>query len=382
VTERTGLADNQHLEEVAVRHMAELDRSRRQSARILDAAHVGVVCVDVEGRITFANPWAAHLMNYSVEELRGQPLRTHIQLSGATPSSDPALAPPAQYAPSGAELCWRGDGTSFPIEYESAPLIEAGQADGTVVTFRDISERQSVERLKDELVSVVSHELRTPLTSIRSSLGLLASGILGALPDKGRRMMEIAVANTDRLIRLVNDILDLERVNSGDTRLKHVECDAGELMCVAADGLRAMADESRVILAVLPREACVWCDPDRLLQVLTNLLSNAIKFSPPDGGTVWVEVEESDGEVVFRIRDEGRGIPADKLESIFDRFAQVRDSDWQEKGGTGLGLAICRSIVAQHHGQIWVESTLGAGTTVCVALPGGEPDGSGLDSGK
>jgi signal transduction histidine kinase len=147
-------------------------------------------------------------------------------------------------------------------------------------------------------------------------------------------------------------------------------------MCVAADGVRSMADDAGVILAVLPREAHLWGDPDRLVQVLTNLLSNAIKFSPSTGGTVWVEVEESDGEVLFRVRDEGRGIPADKLESIFDRFAQVHASDAREKGGTGLGLAICRDIVNQHRGHIWAESTLGAGTTLCVALPTGETDAS------
>jgi signal transduction histidine kinase len=106
--------------------------------------------------------------------------------------------------------------------------------------------------------------------------------------------------------------------------------------------------------------------------VLTNLLSNAIKFSSAGGGTVWMEAEESADEVLFRVRDEGRGIPSDKLESIFDRFGQVDVSDSRERGGTGLGLAICRSIVKQHQGQIWVESTLGAGTTVCVALPCGD----------
>jgi signal transduction histidine kinase len=140
-------------------------------------------------------------------------------------------------------------------------------------------------------------------------------------------------------------------------------------MIQATDGVRAMAEQAGVALAVLPRAVPVWGDPDRLLQVLTNLLSNAIKFSPAGGGTVWIEAEESAGELLFRVRDEGRGIPADKLESIFDRFGQVDVSDSREKGGTGLGLAICRSIVKQHDGQIWVESTLGAGTTVCVALP-------------
>jgi PAS domain S-box-containing protein len=347
--------------------MASVRRPTRQDQRILDAAPQGIVGLDRDGRITFANLAAAGMMGYTVEELLGQPIRTHMQLARSSTSVELDL-------PLVEESCWREDGTSFPIESESAPLTAGGRSVGSVVTFRDISQRRAVDLMKDELVSVVSHELRTPLTSIRSALGLLESGVVGAVPDRGQRMLQIAVKNTDRLIRLINDTLDLERVNSGQFRLERVVCNAGELMVQATDGVRAMAEQAGVVLEFSPRESRLWGDPDRLLQVLTNLLSNAIKFSPPGGGTVWLEAEESAGELLFRVRDEGRGIPADKLESIFDRFGQVDVSDSREKGGTGLGLAICRSIVNQHHGQIWVESTLGAGTTVCVALPSRESE--------
>jgi signal transduction histidine kinase len=266
-------------------------------------------------------------------------------------------------------VCWRENGTSFPIEYESALIGEDEDVEGTVVTFRDITQRRAAEQQKNELIALVSHELRTPLTSIRSALGLLVGGILGELPDKGRRMLEIAATNTDRLIRLVNDILDLERTASSQATMHGSVCDVTELMALAADGVRPMAEQAGITLDLRSHEASLTGDADRLLQVLTNLLSNAIKFSPPGGGTVWIEAECSVDEVVFRVRDEGRGIPADKLEAIFERFVQVNDSDRRETGGTGLGLAICRSIVKQHNGHIWAESTLGAGTTVCVALP-------------
>lgn len=332
------------------------------SDRILDSAREGIVGLDTDGRITFANPAAAGMIGYTVAELIGQPIQTHMQYSG---SSIAAL---------GQESCWREDGTSFPIECETAPISVAGHVVGAVVTFHDITRRRAVEQMKDELISVVSHELRTPLTSIRSALGLLDSGVVGAVPEKGQRMLQIAVKNTDRLIRLINDTLDLERVNSGEFRMERVVCDAGALMTQAADGVRALAAQAGVVLDVVPRDVRLFGDPDRLLQVLTNLLSNAIKFSPVGGGTVWLEAEESAGEFLFRVRDEGRGIPADKLESIFDRFGQVDVSDSREKGGTGLGLAICRSIVKQHDGQIWAESTVGAGTTVCVALPSFETE--------
>jgi PAS domain S-box-containing protein len=351
-----------------------MTHARPQS--ILDSVPVGGVCLDREARITFANPVAARLLGFSVvEDLLDQPILTYIQFARssaaaerATDGAGLALAG-ITVLPQGEESCWRGDGTSFPIEYESAPTIEDGVLVGVVITFRDISQRRSAERLKDELISVTSHELRSPLTSIRSALGLLAGGHIGQVPAKGQRMLEIAVTNTDRLIRLINDILDLERVNAGQVSMISVACDVGELMVQAADGVRSMAEELGVTIDVQPSDAQVWGDPDRLLQVLTNLLANAIKFSPPAGGTVWLDAERSESELVLRVRDEGRGIPAPKLEAIFDRFVQVEHGDAREKGGSGLGLAISRGIVKQHGGQIWAESTLGAGTTLCVALP-------------
>ena len=333
--------------------------------RILDATPVGILHLDPEGRIVYANPAATRILGYSVEELVGQPIRTHLQFSGPTPGVDEAM----QILPLGEDLCWREDGSSFPIECDSAPLEEDGQVVGSVLTFRDISERRAIDELKDERISIVSHELRTPLTSIRSALGMLGGGLMDAQPAKRDRLLEIAMTNADRLIRLVNDMLDLARLESDRPGLMYVPCDPAELMQHAADGVRALAEAAKITLDVRPVHTHVMGDPDRLLQVLTNLLANAIKFSPPGGATVWMEAEEADGELIIRVRDEGRGIPAQMLEAIFDRFQQVEVGDTREKGGTGLGLAICRSIVTQHNGQIWAESTIGAGTTMCVALP-------------
>jgi PAS domain S-box-containing protein len=328
----------------------------RLTEQILEFSPTGTVCLDPDGRIIFANPSAANMVGCSLpEDLIGQPMRSYIQF--------------LELGSSGEDVCLREDGTSFPVEYESAPILDGGRVVGTVVTLRDVSERRAADRLKDELISVVSHELRTPLTAIRSVLGLLVSGHLDQHSDTRQRMLDIAANNTDRLIRLINEMLDFERVDSGQIRMQRVACDADELMRHAADSVRGMADSVSVVIDVAPVEACVAGDRDRLLQVLINLLANAIKFSPTRGGTVWLDAERSAGELVFRVRDEGRGIPADKLETIFDRFAQVDDADSRQKGGTGLGLAICRAIVTQHAGQIWAESTPGAGTTLCVALP-------------
>jgi signal transduction histidine kinase len=239
-------------------------------------------------------------------------------------------------------------------------------------TGQDITERREVERSKDEFISVVSHELRTPLTSIRGSLGLLENGVLGRLPEKAQRMVEIAVQNTDRLVRLINDILDIERIDSGTINMHQQPCDGAELISRAIQGLEQFAADALVTITAESEPAVLWADPDRVHQTLTNLISNAVKFSPASS-TVRVCCISRDDEVFFAVADDGKGIPADKLTSIFERFQQVDASDSREKGGTGLGLAICRKIVEHHGGRIWVDSELGVGSTFSFVLPVQQP---------
>jgi len=243
-----------------------------------------------------------------------------------------------------------------------------GKHDVTNGIFRDVTARLEIEKMKDEFVSTVSHELRTPLTSIRGALGLLTAGVLSAEPAKARRMLEIAVANTDRLIRLINDILDIERIESGRVKLEKRSCNAASLMVQAMDSVREVANRAGVKLELFPTSGSVLADPDRVVQTLTNLVGNAIKFSPPSS-TVTLRATRRQDEMLFEVKDQGRGIPADKLGVIFERFQQVDASDGREKGGTGLGLAICRSIVDQHGGRIWVESELGQGSSFYFTLP-------------
>ena len=223
-------------------------------------------------------------------------------------------------------------------------------------------------RVKDEFISVVSHELRTPLTSIRGSLGLLESGALGPLPDKGQRMVEIAVQSSDRLVRLINDVLDLERIDCGAIDLREVPCDAEQLIAAAVEIMLPLALAAEVTLTVDAAPARLEGDADRLVQTLTNLIGNAVKFSPR-GGTVRITSKRAGGEVLFSVADRGRGIPADKLETIFERFAQVDSSDSRQKGGTGLGLAISREIVEHHGGRISVLSALDEGSTFTFVVP-------------
>ncbi len=241
----------------------------------------------------------------------------------------------------------------------------------------DLRQRTELDSVKDEFISTVSHELRTPLTSIRGALGLLSAGLMGKVDERAANLLRIASTNTDRLVRLINDILDLERMDSGNAPIRLRPCSLRELVVQSLETMNAMAQEAGVHLepAFGSHGGTVLfeADPDRLQQVLTNLLSNAIKFSPP-GATIRVETSTNPHDLTVRVEDHGRGVPGDKLESIFGRFNQVEVSDSRKKGGTGLGLAICRSIVHQHGGEIWAERnderTPGVpGTTFILRLP-------------
>jgi PAS domain S-box-containing protein len=245
-----------------------------------------------------------------------------------------------------------------------SPLLN----DSVIWVARDITERRAIETIKDEFISIVSHELRTPLTAIRGSLGLLATGTLNNNPQRMQRLIEIASIDTERLVRLVNDILNLERLESGKVTLIKEFCDVATLIEQSVAAIRLLAEKDHITLAIFPISAQVWAAPDSIIQVLANLLSNAIKFSPANSAiSIFAEVQ--DDWVLFKVKDQGRGIPSDKLELVFRRFQQVDASDSRSKGGTGLGLAICQSIVEQHGGQIWVESVLGSGSIFYFTLP-------------
>lgn len=265
----------------------------------------------------------------------------------------------------------RKDGTLYDQELTLSPIVDAaGELTHIVAVKRDVTERQAIERMKDEFVSVVSHELRTPLAAIQGGLSLLASGLMSAQSERGQRVIEIAAESVDHLVLLVNDILEVERLALGKVPLEKRLCQAESLVFKAQEQVQPIACRAGVELCVMSESITFVADPDRMNQVLTNLLGNAIKFSPR-GSTIWFSVafQSEEDHLLFTIRDQGRGIPAEHLETIFERFQQVDASDSRKKGGTGLGLAICRSIVQQHGGRIWVESLLGKGSSFYVAIP-------------
>ena len=184
-------------------------------------------------------------------------------------------------------------------------------------------------------------------------------------------MIEIAFTDTKRLVNLVNDILDLERLESSRMVLERKVCSSRELMEQAVASMKTIAHQREITVIISPTETEVWAAPDTIIQTLANLLSNALKFSP-DRSTIRLQVESQESQehlILFQVSDQGRGIPEEKLEAIFERFQQVDVSDAREKGGTGLGLSICRSIIERHGGKIWAESILGKGSTFYFTLP-------------
>lgn len=236
---------------------------------------------------------------------------------------------------------------------------------------RDIEEEKRVERLKSDFVSMVSHELRTPLTSIRGSLGLIAGGVAGQLPQKAGQLVDIASKNCERLVRLINDILDVEKIESGAMGFRFGPMELMPLVEQAVEINRAYAEDLGVELRIVqPADgARVWADADRILQVMTNLLSNAAKFSPR-GGTVEIAVQRgAAGSLRVSVMDHGKGIPPEFQPRVFDRFAQADSSSTRQKGGTGLGLSISKAIVERHGGRIGFESEPGVATTFTFELP-------------
>ncbi|MEG4346362.1 PAS domain S-box protein [Microcoleus sp. A003_D6] len=358
---------------------AELRESEALFRSLSESSPVGIFKIDAEGKCTYTNPRcqaiggftpASALGNGWMRFVHREDLKLILSKWSESRSLDGEFYGEFRHI--------QRDGTIRFCRFKTAPIFsDRGQLIGHVGTVTDITESRAIEKMKNEFISIVSHELRTPLASIRGSLGLLAAGVLKDKPETAKQMLEIASSDTERLVRLVNDILDLERLDSSQVTLVKQWCDAQVLMRKSVEAVMSVAAENNINLSILPAEtAQIWADPDRIVQMLVNLLSNAIKFSAPQS-TVTVRVEDLGdslrdsyaSRVLFEVKDRGRGIPADKLETIFGRFQQVDASDSRQKGGTGLGLAICRSIVQQHGGRIWAESVVSEGSSFYFTVP-------------
>jgi len=360
-------------QDVSDRILAEeaLSQSEKRFRSAFHAAPIGMALVGLDGRWLRVNSMLCEMLGYSEIELLSIPgsslvhsedvekLNACIQKTLTVPY--PNVQAELRYLCRGGQVAWGLLSLSLVNDAQGQPLY-------CVAHIQDITERRAIDRMKQEFISIVSHELRTPLTAMQGSLGLLITGIYDQRPDNAKRMIQIAHQNSERLVRLVNDILDLERLESGRVELNKEACEVAPLLQQAVEGVQAIADSTAVEIVVESLPAQVWAAPDAILQTLINLLSNAIKFSPPHT-TIHMAAHPQGEMVLFQIRDQGRGIPHDKLTTIFEKFQQVDHSDSRQKGGTGLGLTICRNIVQQHGGHIWAESTPGEGSTFFFTLP-------------
>ena len=351
--------------------MLESERSRLEA--LIEASDAAILMVS-DGRVAHVNRAMVELLGIPAEVVMGAPIeqinRALARFLGdpgalaaqidALESPDTPLRDRVEFEFPRKRVCQR---TVAPV------LGVGGEALGHVIIYRDITREAEAEAAKSEFVSIVSHELRTPLTSVKTSLSLLAKGAGGKITEQMREFVNIALRNLDRLIRLVDDLLDLSKIQSGRASIELVPVSVKEAVGRAVEAVHGFVQERKVRIerGESDEATFVMADPDRLEQVIINLLSNAIKFSPPEGlvGLCW----RTDSEfAVLEVSDEGPGIPADQLETIFEKFRQLERSATRTHGGAGLGLAISQTIVEHFGGDLWAESEEGCGSRFFVRL--------------
>ncbi len=360
--------------EELVQAQREVEASGRKLALFAERAPIAVFEMDRNGTILEMNPAAEHIFGYSVIELGGRSMLRMLFPEGEPIASGDwwrTFVESSQPASGVRARCLRRDGIEIMCEFSLTPLVnDAGDLISVIAQCRDITQQLEAERLKKEFTSTLSHELRTPLTSIIGSLQLINSGMLGTLEKDIAELTTVAERNGQRLLDLINDILDIEKIESGKLTLQPVPVALHGLMKDSLVLNRAFAERFRVRLALRDEPAAVTVNADykRLLQIMTNLISNAAKFSP-EGEIVEIGMQRTKGRVRVTVEDRGPGIPHDFRGRIFSRFAQADSTYTRQKGGTGLGLAICRRLIELMGGEIGFLDRDGGGTVFYFDLP-------------
>jgi PAS domain S-box-containing protein len=345
-----------------------------KSQSILEAVADGVIVADADGLIVLFNAAAERILELPREEALGRTTSEMLGLYGSQArdwmeavarwARQAEMYTAEEYLAAGLEI---GDRT---VSVHLSPVLMGEEFLGTVSVFRDVTAEVEARRAKTEFVSTVSHELRTPMTSVKGYVELLLMGAVGVLTDDQQHFLSIVRNNTDRLTKLVDDLLDISRIESGRMALSPENVSVGALVDQVLVGMETRAaDKGLTVQSDVPPELPqVIADPDRVVQILTNLVVNACYYTPPSG-EVTVSVREQDDMVHISVSDTGIGIAPQDQEKIFDRFFRADDAVVQGAPGTGLGLCIVQSLVEMHGGQVWVESEMGEGSTFTFTLP-------------
>lgn len=327
---------------------------QNKTREILYSIPLGLLVVNEQQRIEALNKLVEEFFGYQTEELVSQRINVlfpELQMLEINPKPVQVLAK-------------RKSGETFPAEI----FVNEYDSQLNFVHVQDITERHRLDRLRQDFVAMVSHDLRTPLTSIRGFLTMVDEGAYGDLSQAGHRAVERAQSSADLLISLVVDLLDAEKIDSGDFEPDFQETTSGVVVDRAMYAIQAAAKTADVNVEKDVTNDVFWADEDRIVQVIVNLVGNAIKFSPP-GSTVTISAGLEGAGVAFRVRDRGPGIPKHLQSAIFERYRQLSQPKETKKRGFGLGLAICKALVEKHKGQLWVQSEEGKGSTFCFSIP-------------
>lgn len=357
---------------------ARAEAAQAELRQIIDSMPAALIMFDAEGRVTMMNRASVSLLgdytqtaeaqaafrgSYTLNDRNGHRLARHQYPSARALGGERV---------EGLEIeIQTPDRRTLPILASAAPLLgQDGEVLGAVVGFQDITRIRDIDRLKDEFVSTVSHELRTPLTSIRGSLQLVLDGAGAVANDDHRQLLRVALANCERLIRIINDILDVSKIEAGRIQLQRRTVPVDALIRLSIQNVEQIARTGRITVVTDAPDGLppVFADADRFVQALVNLLSNAVKFAPA-GTTVRVAAAARGPVVAITVKDQGPGIPPEHMDRLFQKFQQLDSSASRRTGGTGLGLAIAKAIVEQHGGRITVQSALGVGTTFTITVP-------------
>jgi PAS domain S-box-containing protein len=347
----------------------ELKASEERYRDLFENANDGIYILDRAGRIVSFNRKAEELTGYTVEEVRGQSYTLFLPPGPERKKARRAFLKNMRGQPDKTELTIiRKDGREVILELSTRPIWQGGQIVGIQGIGRDITERKELERLKSDFISTVSHELRTPLTSIKGYVDLVLAGDVGPLTPEQKEFLTIVSQNTTRLTELINDLLEIERLESGKIEFEFAELDLAEVLENVARSLHVNAEQKGLeFLTEIPSGLKVRGDRERLAQVFLNLLSNAIKYTP--AGTVELRAHQEDDAVVVEVRDTGIGLSESDLQKLFQKFFRSDNPYVRKVSGTGLGLSIAKAIVERHGGTITVTSQLGQGSTFTVRLP-------------